>query len=76
MAIPSFLSFVEHRNIANINQPYDIFENDRRYHIYSEDLLHEMHLRRHAEDVHRLATERNYYAKEEKEESGSDIDTD
>ncbi|KAJ5651633.1 uncharacterized protein N7484_005356 [Penicillium longicatenatum] len=49
---------------------------DRRCHMCSEDLLHEMHLRRHAEDVHRLATERNYYAKQEKEESGSDIDTD
>ncbi|KAJ5751309.1 hypothetical protein N7533_008337 [Penicillium manginii] len=46
---------------------------DRRCHMCSEDLLHEMHLRRHAEDVHRLATERNYYAKDE---SGSDIDTD
>ncbi|CAI7636376.1 unnamed protein product [Penicillium pancosmium] len=46
---------------------------DRRCHMCSEDLLHEMHLRRHAEDVHRLATERNYHAKEE---SGSDIDTD
>lgn len=36
----------------------------------SEDLLHD---RRHAEDVHRLATVRNNYPKEE---SGSDIDTD
>lgn len=42
----------------------------------SEDLLHEIHLRRHAEDVYRLATERNYYGKENKEESGSDIDMD
>lgn len=39
----------------------------------SEDLLYEMYILRHLEDVHRLATERNYYAKEE---SGSDIDTD
>lgn len=46
---------------------------DRRCHMCSEDLLHEMHLRRHAEDVHRLATVRNNYPKEE---SGSDIDTD
>lgn len=46
---------------------------DRRCHMCNEDLLHEMHLRRHAENVHRLATERNYYAKEV---SGSDIDTD
>jgi hypothetical protein len=38
-----------------------------------EDLLHEMHLRRHAEEVHRLSTERNYYAKED---TGPDIDTD
>lgn len=37
-----------------------------------EDLLHEMYLHRHTEDVYRLATERNYYAKEE---AGSDIDT-
>lgn len=39
----------------------------------SEDILHEMHLRRHAEDVHRLATNRNYYSNEATE---SDIDTD
>lgn len=36
---------------------------DRRCHMCCEDLLHEMHLRRHAEDVHRLSTQRNYYAK-------------
>ncbi|KAJ5662803.1 hypothetical protein N7507_003534 [Penicillium longicatenatum] len=46
---------------------------DRRCHIYSEDLLHEIHLRRHTQDIHRLTTERNYHAKEE---SGSDINTD
>ncbi|KAJ5403993.1 hypothetical protein N7509_003864 [Penicillium cosmopolitanum] len=46
---------------------------DRRCHMCSKDLLYKMYLRRHAEDVHRLATERNYYAKEK---SGSDIDTD
>ncbi|KAJ5819391.1 hypothetical protein N7474_004982 [Penicillium riverlandense] len=46
---------------------------DRRCHMCDEDLLHEMHLRRHAEDVHRLSTERNYHTKEE---AGSDIDTD
>lgn len=36
---------------------------DRRCHMCCEDLLQEMHLRRHAEDVHRLSTQRNYYAK-------------
>ncbi|CAG7927890.1 unnamed protein product [Penicillium olsonii] len=46
---------------------------DRKCHMCSENVLHEMHLRRHAEDVHRLVTNRNYYSKEE---SGSDIDTD
>jgi predicted DNA-binding protein (UPF0278 family) len=46
---------------------------DRRCHMCDKDLLHEMHLRRHAEEVHRLSTERNYYAKED---TGSDIDTD
>ncbi|CAG7940496.1 unnamed protein product [Penicillium salamii] len=46
---------------------------DRKCHICSEDVLHEMHLRRHAEDVHRLVTTRNYYPKKG---SGSDIDTD
>ncbi|CAG8146657.1 unnamed protein product [Penicillium nalgiovense] len=46
---------------------------DRRCHMCDEDLLHEMHLRRHAEEVHRLSTERNYYTKED---MGSDIDTD
>ncbi|CAG8337405.1 unnamed protein product, partial [Penicillium salamii] len=46
---------------------------DRRCHMCDEDLLHEMHLRRHAEEVHRLSTERNYYTKED---TGSDIDTD
>jgi hypothetical protein len=32
-----------------------------------------MHLRRHTEEVYRLSTKRNYYAKED---TGSDIDTD
>ncbi|OQD84172.1 hypothetical protein PENSOL_c132G06235 [Penicillium solitum] len=51
--------------------------HDRRCHMCDEDLLHEMHLRRHAEEVHRLSTERNYYAKKDtKEDMGSDIDTD
>lgn len=44
---------------------------DRRCHMCSEDLLHEMHLRRHAEDIHRLGTQRSYHPKE----TGSDIDT-
>ena len=38
-----------------------------------EDLLYEMQLRRHTEEVHLLSTKRNYYAKED---TGSDIDTD
>ena len=46
---------------------------DRRCHMCDKDLLHEMHLRRHAEEIHRLSTERNYYVKED---TGSDIDTD
>ncbi|KAJ5611981.1 hypothetical protein N7510_005175 [Penicillium lagena] len=32
--------------------------DDRRCHMCSVDLLHEMHLRRHAEEVHRLCTQR------------------
>jgi hypothetical protein len=46
---------------------------DRRCHMCDEDLLHEMHLRRHAEEVHRLITERNYYSQED---TGPDVDTD
>ncbi|KAJ6020334.1 hypothetical protein N7499_003607 [Penicillium canescens] len=46
---------------------------DRRCYMCDEDLLHEMHLRRHAEEIHRLSTERNYYVKED---TGSDIYTD
>ncbi|KAF9882707.1 hypothetical protein FE257_005502 [Aspergillus nanangensis] len=38
--------------------------NDRICNMCDEDLLHEMHLRRHAEDVHRLSTERNYYPRQ------------
>lgn len=30
--------------------------DDRRCHMCDDDLLHEMHLRRHAEEVHRLST--------------------
>jgi hypothetical protein len=46
---------------------------DRMCHMCDQDFLYEMHLRRHAEVVHRLSTERNYYSKEQR---GSDIDTD
>lgn len=38
---------------------------DRRCYMCDKDLLHEMHLRRHAEEIHRLSTERNHYAKED-----------
>lgn len=46
---------------------------DRRCHMCDEDLLHEMHLRRHAEEVHRLITQRNYYTQED---TGPGMDTD
>lgn len=67
MAMPCFLFIVERRNIASTNRPCDILRHfrekhlkDRKCHMCSENILHGMHLRRHAEDVRCLVTNRNY----------------
>ena len=75
MATPDFPFIAEHRNIASISRPCDTFERSTcriEGVMCDEDLLHEMHLCRHAEEIHRLSTQRNYYIKD----TGSDIDTD